>query len=36
MSLIPENLTGEKCEEYIIRALEHYLRYQEGEQKNRQ
>ena len=36
MSLIPENLTGEKCEEYIISALEHYLRYQEGEQKNRQ
>lgn len=36
MSLIPENLTGEKCEEYIIRALEHYRRYQEGKQKNRQ
>ena len=36
MSLIPENLTGEKCEEYIIRALEHYRRYQEGKQKNRE
>lgn len=36
MSLIPENLTGEKCEEYIIRALEHYRRYQEGKKKNRQ
>ena len=30
MSLIPEHLTGKKCEEYIIRALEHYHRYQEG------
>ena len=36
MSLIPENLTEEKCEEYIIRALEHYRRYQEGKKKNRQ
>ena len=36
MSLIPKNLTGKKCEEYIIRALDHYRRYQEGEQKNRQ
>lgn len=36
MSLIPENLTGEKCEEYIIRALEHYRRYQEGKRKNRE
>lgn len=36
MSLIPKNLTGEKCEEYIIRALEHYRRYQEGKQKNRE
>ena len=35
MSLIPENLTGEKCEEYIIRALQHYRRYQEGKKKNR-
>lgn len=35
MRLIPKNLTGEKCEEYIIRALEHYRRYQEGKQKNR-
>ena len=36
MSLIPANLTGKKCEEYIIRALEHYRRYQEGKQKNRE
>ena len=36
MSLIPANLTGEKYEEYIIRALEHYHRYQEGKQKNRE
>lgn len=36
MSLIPKNLTGEKCEEYIIRALEHYRRYQEGKRKNRE
>lgn len=35
MRLIPKNLTGEKCDEYIIRALEHYRRYQEGKQKNR-
>lgn len=36
MRLIPKNLTGERCEEYIIRALEHYRRYQEGKQKNRE
>ena len=36
MRLIPKNLTRERCEEYIIRALEHYRRYQEGKQKNRQ
>ena len=36
MSLIPEHLTGKKCEEYIIRALEHYHRYQEGKQRNRE
>ena len=36
MSLIPANLTGKKCEEYIIRALEHYRRYQEGKRKNRE
>ena len=34
--LLPEGMTDAECEEYIIRALEHYLRYQEGEQKNRQ
>ena len=36
MRLIPQNLTGERREEYIIRALEHYRRYQEDKQKNRQ
>lgn len=34
--LIPEGMTDAECEEYIIRALEHYRRYQEGEQKSRQ
>ena len=28
--LLPEGMTDAECEEYIIRALEHYHRYQEG------
>ena len=27
MNLIPEDLSAESCEEYIIRALEHYSRH---------
>ena len=34
--LLPEGMTDAECEEYIIRALEHYRRYQEGKKKNRQ
>ena len=34
--LLPEGMTDAECEEYIIRALEHYRRYQEGEQKSGQ
>ena len=34
--LLPEGMTDAECEEYIIRELEHYRRYQEGKKKNRQ
>ncbi len=30
MNLIPEDLSAESCEEYIIRALEHYSRHMAG------
>ena len=30
MNLIPEDLSAESCEEYIIRALEHYRRHMAG------